>query len=293
MSGQTPSLNPKLELGRKVAEVLRSFGIDVPFAPYDFNSTSLAVLEPSCSTAVSEQILDRMFPKSGSTTALHYTSADVLRSVVKNKQLWLAWVQKNIKFDEFTTFATEHGYQGYFDTDATGAAVYEQITRSMFYASFTPKADPDNDDLWDVFGKDEHCLRFKISPGPISQFRRIQYQTGNPTLLKEIDKALQAQVGRVFVPARIAQLCAFYLTQSYNWEDELRLLVPNPLKNMKFDHDGEKYIAIPICADNVMCRIDLIDVYCGSQNLIEPTRKVLDDANLGSVGVHLRPGVGP
>jgi hypothetical protein len=286
-----PSLNPKLELGHQAKEILESFGIDVPIAPYDFITDAKLVSDPSTSSAISDQILDRMFPRSDPCEALHYTGATTLQSIVSGKQLWLAWVQKNIDCDEYTTFADDHGYSGYFQIDPKGKHVYEHITRSMYYASFTPAAMPNNDDLWQTFGNDEHCLRFRIEPRPVAQFRRMQYQDGHPTLLKEIDAAFRARVQRIFLPRRISQLCAFYLTQSFKGEDELRLLIPNPPPERTFDHAGDTYIAIPIGAENDMCRLDLLEVYCGSQALVDPTRELLDREGFSTVKVSLRPGL--
>lgn len=286
-----PSLNAKLELGRQAKKILESFGLVVQNEPYDFVTNSKIISDPTYSSAISDQILDRMFPKSDPCEALHYTSEATLHSILSSKQLWLAWVQKNIDAAEYTTFAKEHGYSGCFETDHEGKKIYEQITREMYYVSFTPTAIPDNDGLWQIFGRNEHSLRFRIEPRPLAQFRRIRYQDGQPTLLKAIDTALQDKVQRVFLPRRISQLCAFYLTAVLKGEDELRLLIPNPPTDRKFEHLGESYIAVPIGTDNDVCRLDLLEVYCGSKDLMAPTREMLDGCGFATVKVALRPGI--
>jgi hypothetical protein len=119
----------------------------------------------------------------------------------------------------------------------------------------------------------------------------MRYQDGHPTLLKEIDADFQAKLQRVFLPWRISQLCAFYLTTTFKGEDELRLLISNPPTDRRFDHNGDAYIAIPIGIDNDMCRLDLIEVYCGSKALIAPTRELLEREGFKAVKVALRSGI--
>jgi hypothetical protein len=152
MPTRLPSLDPKLELGRQAKQILESFGLRVPIEPYDFITGSNVISDPSSSSEISDQILDQLFPRSDPCEALHYTGASTLQNILTSKQLWLAWMQKNIDCDEYTTFAQEHGYSGYFEIDDKGKEVYEQITREMYYASFTPAALPDNDDLWQSSG---------------------------------------------------------------------------------------------------------------------------------------------
>jgi hypothetical protein len=136
-----PSLNRKIELGRKAIETLKSFGCTVPYGPNAFNLTDEAIIEPTSCSSVSDQILDRIFSRSETPHALHYTNADAFKSIISNKTLWLAWVQKNIA------------------------------------------------------------------------------------------------------------------------DDELRLLIPNRPTDRKFPHEGETYIAVPLEAENDMCRLQLVDVY--------------------------------
>ena len=136
-------VNMKIE----AAHIFQSHGIAPPDDPSELLLTELSVAEPTGSRSMSNQLLDRIFPKTGSTDAVHFTTPDVLPNLIEHKALWLASVAKNLNEGEYEAFSVEHGF-----ASAQSQEIREELARNYFYTSFSPVGTAAKSSHWNIFG---------------------------------------------------------------------------------------------------------------------------------------------
>ncbi len=225
-------------------------------------------------TSLSRAILDSCFPPS--TAAIeyaHYTRFSTLQAIVDTAQWRLYWVFKRITEAEFTTFANDHGLDGYFDVDhRTGRPVYQDLCRDLFYTSLTQYPSANETAMWDTFGEQGRGVRLIFRIQPVrnrSEFRPVRYKNqASRTIIQELSTAVRAYLRRRLVLMGISRIGAFYLPLGFNDEQESRLLVKrfqvsgmaqNPWAGVQSDGQHE-FLPIPLNQPNEFCRIDLIRV---------------------------------
>lgn len=246
-----------LQIKKSAARVLADHKLPFNLDPADLVVRPDFIYEPSWSTAVSDALLERMFPSLGATELVHFTKPHLLPDILKSRQLWLAAVSKN--FDaEYKAFLAEHNYT------AASAKIRRELAGAFFYASFTTPGSPSEDILWREFADlgTGYRLRFRLTPRA-AELRAIRYQSTGNSLLTALDEDLIAATGRRFFPRGVARITAFSLRKSLAHEGETRLLVPNPPQAARFSHSGD-FIALQMGPNtNPWCQIELLGVTCG------------------------------
>jgi hypothetical protein len=235
-------------------------------------------------TPLSDVILDSCFPHSDTAVEYaHYTRFATLQGVVATGQWRLYWVYIRITQAEFTTFADDHGLDGYFDPNPdTGSPLYEDLCRDMFYTSVTQFPSANEAAMWDTFGEQGRGVRmiFRIEPvNGRAEFRPVRYKNpGSQSIVQELSHAAQTELHRRLVLMGISRIGAFYLPLGFNDEEESRLLVKrfrvaglthDPWAGVEAD-GAHEFLPISLNQPNPFCRIDLIRVDPG------PNRKRRD-----------------
>lgn len=213
---------------------------------------------------LSTAILDVMFPKQATPCDLyHYTSLDGLRGIASSGELRLYAIRKRIGQGELEQFARDHQLQGYLNA-VSGPPFFEELSDDLFYISMTGLPPTSPLLMWGCFAQGTGVrLQIKVATSA-AELRPTRYeQASNPTLLSEINAALEAIGEPPFVPWTISKIGAFYLPCTLASEDEVRLLIkrysggPNPVKN-----DGAySYWPIALSQDNDFVRADVLGLH--------------------------------
>ena len=231
---------------------------------------------------LSEAIINQMFkPMTGPIELAHFTGMGKFESIVKSGELRLYCLLRRIDEDEFTTFASEHKFYGYFDSsDGDPAPYYNKLAADLFYTSFTSIHPPNEAYMWDEFA--EHGTGVKLIfrlevVDHLSDLRSMTYQDGAGTLLSELNKQLEAEFGRPIVLYGTSRIGAFYLPLDYDVEDETRLFIKRHQNGVDIaQNDGTyEYIPLPLNADNEYCQIDLIRVEPGAACDVAEANRIL------------------
>lgn len=224
---------------------------------------------------LAEAVLGVDFPREAGPIELdHYTSLDGLKAISASAQLHLHPVAKRLHEDEFSTFAREHGFEGYFDDNGRGKKILEELSEDLFYISLATPGNPNEADLWKVFAEDGRGvrLRLRLTPRAPADLRRIGYQTGKPTALKSINDALLVRAGLIYIPWTVSRICAFYLPIGYREEHEVRLMVKRHVGGPDHTIKGGGWDVWPIAlappgamTGDEWCEIELIEVAVGGR----------------------------
>jgi hypothetical protein len=287
-----------VRIRKDAADILSRHGLTLPFDSTELIVTSKNICEPTWSSSVSTQLFDRIFPPSGPMEVLHFTKLSSVASILENKQLWLAAITKRFNEGEYKTFITEHGY-----ASASSETIRRELAENYFYASFTVVGSASAHEHWDVFADrgTGFCLRFHLTPRN-AELRRIQYQSGAKSLLTLIDEDLKAALGRTFLPRCVARLTAFHLQQDLAYEDEIRLLISNPSRSLKFKSGLDDYIAIDIgqgnpCRvlrllgikqENPWCAVRLLSITCGQADDVARVRQLMKRFGFNNLAIDVR-----
>jgi hypothetical protein len=268
----------------EAARILSRHGLTLPYDRVELILTAKCLYEPTWSTEVSNQLLDRMFPIAGPMEVLHFTKPDVLPKVLKSRALWLAPVSKHLDANEYRAFLKQNAY-----STATSKNIRRELACNFYYASFTAVGSQSAGSHWNVFadGGTGFCLRLQLEP-KAADLRRIQYLDDGPSPLTALNGDLMAAIGRTFFPRGAARITAFSLFKNLQHEDEIRLLVSNPPAEWKFKSDGIDRIAIEIGAKNPVCNIELKSITCGRTGDVAQARVLADSAGFKGVTVDAR-----
>lgn len=269
---------------RDAARILSGHGLTLPYDAVELILTSRCLYEPTWSTEVSKQLLDRMFPIEGPMEVLHFTKPDVLPKILKSRALWLAPVSTHLDANEYRAFLKQNAYP-----TATSKKIRRELADNFYYASFTAVGSQSADSHWNVFadGGTGYCLRFHLEPNA-AELRRIQYLDDEPSPLMALNDDLKAAIGRTFAPRGVARLTAFSLFKNLQYEDEIRLLVSNPPAEWKFKSNGDDRIAIEIGASNPVCGIELRSITCGRSDDLAQTRDLAEAAGFRGITIEGR-----
>lgn len=229
--------------------------------------TERTLRETSGYDGLTREILDHDMPEITSTVTLdHYTDGLGFVGIMQSQELRLVPLAYRLHQGELSTFAWEHGLDGYVEPGGPAKDLLTEAAADLFYASFSEPVP--NDHLWDRFsdGGNGYRLRFEVTPSGAGQLRAIRYH-GKPTLLKQINDALVKAALPRFVLKGVSRVGAFYLPLKWNAETETRLLAK------RFPGGGAPVIAgqqgdywpVPIGVTNPTAGLKLVEV--GVRNL--------------------------
>lgn len=179
---------------------------------------------------LSNLIVNNIWPSIDSQTVYHYTSKNSAESILNSGEFRLYSLLKRFNEGEIKTFCQNHGLNGYLEQDANQEPKYKSlIMNNMFYASFTGTNITANqeDYFWRTFGAvDGVRLTLDITASN-PNFKKIVYERkkGLPIpLLNKLTKTVRELYDLEFVLSGISRLCAFYLENGFDVENEYRAL---------------------------------------------------------------------
>lgn len=195
---------------------------------------------------LSQIIFDYYYPVASESEYAHYTSVDVLKSILSQKKIRLTSTIKRLKDNEFKLFYSDYNLKGYEKTE-NGNSLDEQLMSELFYISFTENKNEIWDDtrfLWDNFGKAGMGVKliFDIETDH-PDFRKVFYQSeetkSENSLLHSIAKMIDEKYQQVFVYAGVSKMGSFYIDEKFNQEIETRFLIKKWSDNYTNDFDFE------------------------------------------------------
>lgn len=198
--------------------------------------TNITITDKTVSDLVKENqklstlIVDAIWPSIDSLSVYHYTSKAAAESIINSGEFRLYSLLKRFDEGEIRSFCENHGLDGYLATDDSAEPKYKSLLMdNMFYASFT---DTDIDQsveeyFWNCFASSDGVrLKLKITASN-PNFRKMIYEKtkGKPLpLLKDLTEKIRTSYNREFILTGISRLCAFYLYQEFDIENEYRAL---------------------------------------------------------------------
>lgn len=205
-------------------------------------------------SVLSNSIINSIWPSIDRKFVYHYTSQKSAEDILNSNSFRLYSILNRFDEGEIITFCENHGLQGYLDIDENGEKIYKSlIMPNMFYSSFTDTtvSKKQEEYFWNVFAKG--CgvrLKFEIK-AKNPDFRKIVYESSRSKpieVLSELTNTIRTSYNREFILKGISRLCAFYLAESLEIENEFRMLY------RVWDEDGPqpssdgayKYIELPL-----------------------------------------------
>lgn len=178
-------------------------------------------------SALSEAVIEKIWPSIQQETVFHYTTSDIARRIVCSGGFRLYCLLKRYQDKEVVEFCEVHGLQGYLEPENGMPKYRNLILPNTFYASFTSAVLDEDEEryFWREFGKGAGArLTIKVtSKNP--DFRKIVYG-GNDRkpipVLRELSEVIFAKYHRHFILSGISRLCAFYLPAVFRKEYERR-----------------------------------------------------------------------
>jgi len=280
---ESPGLRT-LRLKQEAARVLRLHGLTLPYDAAELHLTHRHVYEPAGRRDVSDQLLDKMFPRLRDMDVWHFTKPEVLPLIVRSRSLRLYAVSKHLDGNEYRSFLREHGYAA-----GSSKQLRKELADRHFYVSCTEVGSESAESHWRVFadgGKGCH-LRLRLTP-KIGDLRRIRYGSPERALLTKIDAALREGIKRTFFPQGASRVAAYSLGSHLSYEDELRLLVSNPPEQTIIEDGGYRYIALSLNKDNDACRVDLLGITCGQAADVAVVRECAAECGFSDLHVDAR-----
>jgi len=243
------------QLVASINEILDEHGIGE-----SIDLTNITITDKTVSDLVKEDqklsslIVDSIWPSIDSLSVYHYTSKSAAESILNAGEFRLYSLLKRFDEGEIQSFCENHGLDGYLATDDDAEPKYKtMIMNNMFYASFTDTDidKPKEEYFWNCFASSDGVrLKLKITASN-PNFRKMVYEEtkGKPLpLLSKLTETIRNDYSREFVLSGISRLCAFYLYNDFDIENEYRVLhrywkgYGNPPQS-----DGtHQYIPIPL-----------------------------------------------
>lgn len=222
-------LKMQQSLVEDINSILTSYGINRPIDLSNITITNKMVTDlVKQDQALSNSVVDAIWPSIDALTVYHYTSKDGAESILNSGEFRLYSLLKRFTEGEIKSFCDNHKLNGYLEADDNGEPRYKSlIMGNMYYASFTDINLTSNQEkyFWRTFAPvDGVRLKLEvIASNP--NFRRMVYEKtkGKPLpLLNELSKKIKSSYNREFVLAGISRLCAFYLAKDFDVENEYR-----------------------------------------------------------------------
>lgn len=266
------------------AAIFARRNLPLPYGAQELHLTPAHVYEAAGTRAVSDALLERMFPTLPAMELWHFTKPDILPQIIQQKKIRLSSVARHLDANEYRSFLEEHGYSA-----AESKKLREKLAGCHFYLSCTEVGSGSELSHWNVFadGGDGYRLRLRVSPVK-GDLRRIRYRPDERSLLSELDEDLKREIGRTFFPFGVSRVTAFSLRQGLGYEDEVRLMVSNPPRDWVLGSGKERYIEIDFATDNEACRIDLVGVTCGRSKDVPIIKAALNQHGFAGVEVDHR-----
>jgi hypothetical protein len=202
---------------------------------------------------LSKIIYDYYFPKADSGLYAHFTSKEVLQSILSSQKVRLTSTIKRKGDGEFKLFYDDHLVDGYTKPYNAKSTYDEYLMSELFYMSLTKNQDESTDmkrGLWSYFGRGGHGVKliFDIQSNHID-FRKVYYQSYQSltqrALLHKLNSAVQTEFKRPLVFASISKIGSFYISLSFQDEFETRFLVKYASDDYPFPFEIKKDGDIP------------------------------------------------
>ena len=237
-------------------------------------------------TSLSQQVFDLCFPRApAGEIYYHYTTVAALKEIVSMREFNLYPLSTRLSEDEFRSFCSDYGLDGFIARDANDPPFYYQLCEDLFYASLSER---DSRHLWNVFANQGRGVRIGLRISPVaerSNFRRIRYEDMRTRILVgDLDCALKP-FGLTFVPRGLSRYAAFYLPSDYSVEEEVRLLVKrvtidgfertSPWDRVRRDANGTEYLPISLDGADTFCTMRLEEVVIGDASKAPEIRDIL------------------
>jgi hypothetical protein len=198
--------------------------------------TNITITDKTVSDLVKEDqklstlIVDAIWPSISCLSVYHYTSKAAAESIINSGEFRLYSILKRFDEGEIRSFCENHALDGYLATDESGEPKYKSLLMdNMFYASFTGTDidQPLEEYFWGCFASNDGVrLKLKVvASNP--NFRKMIYEEtkGKPLpLLRNLAEEIKNRYSREFILTGISRLCAFYLYQEFDIENEYRAL---------------------------------------------------------------------
>lgn len=245
---------------------------------------------------LAEAVLGVDFPRIVDAVDLeHYTSVQSLRGIVGSKAFYLQAVARQLQNHEFASFARDHDLDGYFDAGQSGQRVFEELSDDLFFLSLTDPGHPNEDHMWQVFGRAGRGvrMRLRVTPKPPADLRRMGYNMGAPTAFKRINDDLKRQLDLVYTPWGLSRICAFYLPSGYEPEREVRLMIKRHKDgvDLTIPHGGHQVWPVALVPpggtmSDPCCGIELVGIDVGPTGSERAVRGVLANTVFDQVPIH-------
>lgn len=248
----------------------------------DLTARPDGITERSGSRVLSDKIYGLMYPREETGELFHYTDMKGFRGIVGKGVLRLTQLSKRMDDNEIRAHAKQHGWDGYNGETADGLA------KDLFYTSFTRTAAGNDDEMWRKFG--DHGFGVRLRFGVIAnrdqshrgELRGVKYLDGTKTLLNLIEDGLKDVDLPKFIPWSASRMTAFGLTEDYDGEAEVRLLVKDHqgVPHNRKNEGGYDFWEVPINKENDVASVRLLGVEVGRQHtdltMIEDILKASD-----------------
>ncbi|WP_298150288.1 hypothetical protein [Flavobacterium sp.] len=179
---------------------------------------------------LSNLVVDTIWPSIHNQTVYHYTSKASAESILNSGEFRLYSLLKRFSEGEIETFCQNHELNGYLEQDENQEPKYKSlIINNMFYASFTDVCltTEQEEYFWRTFASaDGVRLKLEVTASN-PNFRRMVYESykGKPIpLLSDLTNVIRTSYSREFVLSGISRLCAFFLSNEFDIENEYRAL---------------------------------------------------------------------
>lgn len=252
---------PRRRIFSVLSPVLEKAGRSLPDMR-KLSVTDLSIREISSYDGLSKEILDYDLPKIATPVRLdHYTETLAFWNIISSGELRLHPLSGRLSQGEFSTFAWEHGLDGYVERNGPSTEFFKEASANLFFASFSMP--PQSNHLWDRFANSGNGLRlgFEITANGAAALCAVRYPQ-EPTLLKQINDALEAEGLPRFVLKGVSRIGAYFLPATWENVQEVRLLAK------RFDgggapvirQNGQEFWPVPIGSTNKTASIVLKEI---------------------------------
>ena len=246
---------------------------------------------PDGNVTFSTTMWDLCFPKFPPGALWHNTSIEVLRSIAGHREIRLHTLKSRVPEGELTTFARQHGLDGYLTSTESGGhrsvklqhevfcpsapplvqgpgRVIDTLAGELFYLSLTASEETGHWSFGDV--------RLRLRVGLIqkrAELRQMKYASLDGTLsnpFSVLKGVAERQFNRVFIPSGLSRVGAFFLPFYFEDEMEVRLLIKKygECDQTQVLHaDATGYIAVPIDGEHERVKIDVLEVQNRNRSL--------------------------
>lgn len=210
---------------------------------------------------LSQIIYDHYFKRANSGVYSHYTSLDAFRSIVLSQRIRLTSPIKRIKQGEYSLFYDKYkAFQ--FKDSISHPGLHRDSMVDLFYISLVKdgsQAYGSSRNMWSDFGDCHRGVRIIFDVNSRHpDFRHVHYTDASTPhkcdLLRMLHEVCE-RYNRQFVFASVSKIGAFFVSKSFEDENEVRFLVKKDSDSYGFPFRVKCRLAIP-CAPYIEMPFD-------------------------------------